>query len=303
MVLVPRKKWNISILVLFVLIASSLMWVLTLHFTQELMKYQSDIYSYYTSYYMAKAWLELWLTQAATRWIGFDYQVTTWTSLLRNFACSWQCLFSVDVLWRSQLLGDGFWKWTGCSQETAFTLRPWWSLLIPLFTEDTSFASVYDTLSSVWIKESLTNYRQDLVVQYPEWSQLSSFTYWLLILSWGDLYENGTFFRVASSLDDFFTQFDEYVQTLAWDSQFTDMINIFGNEKFDFYILISNTENSVPTSLCLWHPSNQVGKIVRFPTQKFYIKSSGIYRDKQVWIQALYKQALPDFLVNTYSSQ
>lgn len=277
------------------------MGVLTLHFTQELMRYQADVQAYYTSYYLAKAWLELGLTQAATRGIGFNYSVNTWDAIVQeNISCSGMCLLSVDIIGKSELLGAGFRKGTWCNKDTAFSLSPGGSLIVPLFIEEGTYNNVYDTLTTSGNVISLVDFRKQLQLLYPEWEQ--PFTFGILVLSWEELYENGMYFHVWTSLATFFNQFDEYLQGISAD--YPDVLEIFTQWKFSHYLLITNTESTSSISFCVQAPINsQVGKVTYFPTQTFYIKSTWVYRNTQVGIQALYKQPLPDFLLNTYSPQ
>lgn len=50
-----KKSGNISILVIFVLLASSLLGILSMNYVQQMMKQSSAVQSYYKSYYLAKA--------------------------------------------------------------------------------------------------------------------------------------------------------------------------------------------------------------------------------------------------------
>lgn len=54
-----HKKGNISIFVIFILLASSLLGLLSLLFIQKLLRYQNIAIKYYQSYYSAKAGLEI----------------------------------------------------------------------------------------------------------------------------------------------------------------------------------------------------------------------------------------------------
>jgi hypothetical protein len=58
--------------------------------------------------------------------------------------------------------------------------------------------------------------------------------------------------------------------------------------------MISNpTENTV-VSFCL---SSQEP----LPPQQYYLKSRGKYDDQELGLEALYKQPIPDFLLNAYT--
>jgi hypothetical protein len=69
------RKANISLLVIFVLLASSLIALLTMHQIQNLMSYGATTSNYFRAYYLAKAGLELALTEANIREAGFEMEV------------------------------------------------------------------------------------------------------------------------------------------------------------------------------------------------------------------------------------
>jgi hypothetical protein len=50
-----RKSGNVSILVIFVLLASSLLGILSMNFVKQMMEQSAVVTAYYKSYYLAKA--------------------------------------------------------------------------------------------------------------------------------------------------------------------------------------------------------------------------------------------------------
>ena len=50
-----KKSGNISILVIFVLLASSLLGILSMNFVQQMMQQSTIVNSYYKTYYLSKA--------------------------------------------------------------------------------------------------------------------------------------------------------------------------------------------------------------------------------------------------------
>jgi len=71
-----KKSGNISILVIFVLLASSLLGILSMNFVQQMMKQSAVVHNYYKAYYLSKAGLEISLAQVASRDIGFEYIIS-----------------------------------------------------------------------------------------------------------------------------------------------------------------------------------------------------------------------------------
>lgn len=70
-----KKRGNISLLVLFVLLACSLLGLLTVHFLKNMSTQYNQITSYYKSYYLAQAGIETALTQLQHRGLGFSENI------------------------------------------------------------------------------------------------------------------------------------------------------------------------------------------------------------------------------------
>ena len=86
-----HKKGNISILVIFVLLASSLLGVLAINFVQSMMKQSATVYNYYQSYYLAKAGVELGLAELGHRGVGFEQIFSDPLFMSGNFLCAGRC--------------------------------------------------------------------------------------------------------------------------------------------------------------------------------------------------------------------
>jgi hypothetical protein len=75
-------KGNISLLVIFVLLASSLIALLAMHQIQNLMSYGGLTSRYFKAHYLAKAGLELALTETSLREAGFQVQVDSGNAIV-----------------------------------------------------------------------------------------------------------------------------------------------------------------------------------------------------------------------------
>ncbi len=300
-----QKRWNISILVIFVLLASSLLGVLSMTFVQQMMKQSAVVNSYYKTYYLSKAWIELGLVQIKHRGIGFDYTVNTGDQIVfDNFLCEPNCSLSTNISWTASLLSKKFRQENGSGCEFPYALSGGDSLIVPLFRDMYSWwvAGTFDT----WINyQNLADVFKNDKIQIQNISSPDTVTFWLLILSGEELYENGVFFRSWSlntiSLTEFRTAFETYMagvnQNLAnsyWSSQFIE-------DGFKMYLMISNTAQ-VQQSFCLQTLSNPLETVYILPTDTFFLQSQASYGNQNVALNASYAQPIPGFLFTTYSS-
>lgn len=299
-----KKKWNISILVIFVLLASSLLGILSMNFVQQMMKQSAIVHSYYKSYYLAKAWLELGLTAIQTRGPWFDYVVNTWDAIIQdNFFSGYNYSLSLSISWTASLLAPHFWQGSGC--ENPYMLSGGDSIIVPLFrdvTEETfwslfttgiAYQNLADLLGKINFLPSIT---------------YGDVTYWILVLSGDDLSQNGVFFQTGTlqkGLNDFIQSFDTYLKTV-------DDFDLYGNESyvytryqnqqltqngFRMYLMISNRSDEVESFCIDIVEPNSV-----LPTDTFLLQSHAVYANQHIVLDALYAQPIPGFLFSTYSS-
>lgn len=79
-----RHRWNITIVVLLLMVASGLLALLTLQFVKHFLVTANRLDSYYKAYYMARGWLEALLTESHDRGYGFQYDLWQ-TTLQENY--------------------------------------------------------------------------------------------------------------------------------------------------------------------------------------------------------------------------
>jgi len=151
-----KKQGNISILVLFILIASSLMWVLTMNFVNQMLRSSDAMVSYYKSYYLAQGGLELMLTEAKNRGIWFETIIETGSSLFKdNFECE-NCDFTAKMKWTNTILSKEFWKESTGTCISPIVLAQGESLMLPMIKENFAWTTMqifeswvnYENLSS-----------------------------------------------------------------------------------------------------------------------------------------------------------
>ncbi len=298
-----KKRWNISILVIFVLLASSLLGILSMNFVQQMMKQSAVVNSYYKAYYLSKAWIELGLVQISYRGIWFEYAVHTWDAIVRdNFFSGFDFRLSTTISGTASLLSKKFRQGSGC--ESPYVLSGGDSLIVPLFREIYSWAvaGTFDT----WINyQNLADLFKRDKIQIENISSPDKVTFGLLILSGDELYENGVFFRSwslsTSSLNEFKTAFENYMTEID-----RNFVNYYGSSQliengFKIYFMISNTA-SADQSFCVQTISNPLETVDVLPTDTFFLESQASYGDQSVALDASYAQPIPSFLFSTYSN-
>ena len=299
-----KKSGNISILVIFVLLASSLLGILSMNYVQQMMKQSAVVNSYYKTYYLSKAWIELWLAQVQHRWIGFEFTVNTGDDIVtNNFLCRPNCSLSTTLSGTASLLSKTFWQGSGC--ENPYTLSGGESFIIPLFRDTTPW-NVAQTFDSDISYENLAHIFKDgnqidFISKFDE-----NVTYGILILSGENLYENGIFFKKwildVDSLTDFSKAFTMYITEIDkqfaneyWSSQFIE-------KWFKMYLMISNSSTDNQSFCVQTVQPNTLLQLPILPTDTFFIQSQASYGGQKVALDASYAQPIPGFLFDSYSS-
>jgi len=281
------KKGNISILVIFVLLASGVIGVLTMHFVGQMLSYRGAVQSYYQSYYLARAWLELSLTQAQTRGVGFEYQVQSGDAIVKNnFWCWPECDFETEIFAQSAYYHNNAWEGTWCNTGNAFLLSGGQALVIPLYGDSLqSQNNVFSGFSAVEYKRL---FPLDLRIDFvPIWAQADSFT---LGFVWGDekvttISQTGT----TDGADLFFTNFllQEYLEDLR-----TETVN--------HHLIVSNNQKDTLIQFCLNISISSHTSPHPLPLDHAHIKSIGQFHGKTLGLDAVYRHnVLPSFLSHT----
>lgn len=309
-----QKRWNISILVIFVLLASSLLGVLSMTFVQQMMRQSAVVNSYYKAYYLSKGWIELGLVTIKHRDVGFEYVVNTWDAIvIDNFSTGSNYSFSMNISGTAPLLSKKFRQGSGC--ESPYVLTGGESFVVPLFKDNSSWPIAkmlgtwrdYKNLADIF-KNS--DQKMDFVLSGFAWDV----TFGILILSGDELSPNGIFFQTWTLaqwwLSSFRDAFQRYLATIdptlyPTESQLKDNYDQSWliDHWFKMYLLISNTSPS-ETSFCiavktlsdepLWY-------VDVLPTDTFFIQSQASYGNQKVALDASYAQPIPGFLFSTYS--
>lgn len=279
------KKWNISILVIFVLLASSLLGVLAMNFVQSMMKQSATVYNYYQSYYLAKAGIELSLPELSHRGIWFEQSMSGLDILSGNFLCKEKCDMSFTLLGMSTVLGQQSVWISGC--QSPFVLTEGSSLVVPLFRDRFSWSI------SAWFTSPIVYTNLYGALQHANLQSTSSaeVIFGMVVLSWEDLASDGIFFQTGDFpqwLSPFLDAFEQRFPTLLHISNLSNA----DISPYRFFFILSNPEDP-PISFCLI--SQQA-----LPMQQYLIKSQWRYNQQTLGLESVYRQAIPNFLLNGY---
>jgi len=292
-----KLRWNITIMVILVLLACSLMGILTIIFLRSLIEYTDDSYGYYKSYYVAKAWLELSLTEIENTDVWFSNEINSWNIVNNNFSCPW-CNFTSRILWRSKLISNNFWQNSEDCQWWQELSIPWLgSMVLPMYYDNsTNFSELkWDSECLLWNNcEILFGELNKLELINSDMSK--DLNIWIIFLSWGDISIEYLYMKKMLMKSSIFQQynanFNDYYSDLWLLATLNSNIN---NQKLLPYIVLSNP-NSEEVKFCIKNAD------VERPTTKYFVSSVWEYMWKTVGLQAIYEQPIPSFLINPYIS-
>jgi len=273
------------------------MWLLTMHFVRQIVHYNGTVLSYYKSYYLARAGLELSLTQISNRGVGFEYDVNNEDTLVQeNFACTPECGFASNIQWQTQYLNKSFWSETGCTAENAFVLASGQVLMLPLFKDNyllQNQADVFDEheYQSIFLQSNF-------VLKYKSVDQKNleltdEINLWLVTSGYITVSKKYTENDFNEDVIDYFL-FDEPFTTKVRDE-------MHFRKRLPGYLLISNpTIENKYLSFCV-EIQKHAGSIKNYtlPTETAYIKSVGSYGFKSIGLEAIYSHdVLPSFFAH-----
>jgi len=264
-----------------------------MNFLKQIISYTNDMYWYHKSYYFSKAWLELALTQVNNAGIGFSNIIWNDSEIfLDNFNCG-NCGFDVQIQWKTPYLSQNFWISTWCNDDTAFVMKWWESLVLPMFIQKEIKSNYSFFMENSEYENNLLKYRSYLkfIKNQPyNWH----INLWLLFLSWSDIQRDFLFIKSYDTDENVFETYFQDFEDYYW--------NIFDSIDSLSYIIISNTQDK-DLSFCVHIDDvNQwwLIKNINLPTTKFFISSLWNFIGRTVWLQAIYAQPIPWFLTNTY---
>jgi hypothetical protein len=167
--ILQKQKANITFLVMMIMFISSLLWLLVSQYVWFMIATSSLFQNYYSTYYMAYGWLEVWLTQVKYHWFWFENAIISTWSACRSLNCQTE----TTITSRSPVISDAYEVFNSCNTLSASWINGQWYMqlwswdcfITPLYVDDsTDFNPIlYTNLAS---STFLTTYSPSLYNTY-----------------------------------------------------------------------------------------------------------------------------------------
>ena len=276
-----RLKGNVSLLVIFILLASSVIALLSINQIQRLLTYGNMTFNYFRAFYLAKAWTELGLTEVYYREAWFEQTINSWDAIVtENFGIytGFNTHFTMNISWNFQHLTNDVRYTNECDEENMITLGTGEWIMLSLFIDDTKLIS--DSLNltkEANIKQRDNNHIQKLKFESikTDWD-FKYFTFWLFD------------YDINWNMESIF------VETWTDLTTFLGKINNNGiKDSTRRYLTIKNPWNSDEVvSFCI--TTNGTNDIL-IPYSDSLITVRGNYGDMEVWLQSVVKKEVPSW--------
>ena len=273
-----RLKGNVSLLVIFILLASSVIALLSINQIQRLLTYGNMTFNYFRAFYLAKAWTELGLTEVYYREAWFEQTINSWNAIVtENFwiYTGFNTYFNMNISWNFKNLTNDVRYTNKCDDENRIILGTGEWIMLSLFKDGTE-----------WINDSLNLGTNKIIQLKPEdivrikmtdterewWA--SYFIFWLFGYNGNlndlDMGEN-IIVETGSNLNDFLVR------------------NITKISQQRNYLTIKNswTENQI-VKFCINRNDNE-----SVPYSNSLITVRGNYWDMEVWLQSIVEKEVP----------
>lgn len=275
-----RLKGNISLLVILILLASSVISLLSINQIQRLLTYGNMTFNYFRAFYIAKAGTELWLTEVYNSGDGFTHSLSGDNPIIQNnlvwIYTGFNPYFSMNITWRFNVLTDDIRESDKCSEGNKIKLATWAGIMLSLFSDDTE--GLNNILSDGKHLTILSNYNS-----LSLWSSDSELTFAL--------------FAYGKDKDNIESMTDIVVHTWNSLSSFFDEDDVkkFINNNTNVekkYLTIKNSWTE-DVEFCITKDGG--GDV---PYSNFLITVFWHYGDMEVGLQSVVKKWVPDWTLN-----
>lgn len=265
-----KLKGNISLLVILILLASSVISLLSINQIQRLLTYGNMTFNYFRAFYLAKAWTELGLTEVYHRWDGFNHRVNSWNvivtwNLLPEYAW-FEPYFDMTINGSFTTLVDDV-RYSDCNWNK-IKLASWAWIMLSLFSDNYWNKKLNEILSGGIGNEPLTNIK-DLSLNPLNWdSPQLTFAFFT--------YKDDEMIDIVVST---WTDLQKFLQDKTVNSDEKWYLTIKNSWNDDVEFCITKNDSLIPYSdsliTVIWH-----------------------YWDMEVWLQSIVKKWVPDWSLN-----
>lgn len=273
-----RLKGNVSLLVIFVLLASSVISLLSINQIQRLLTYGNMTFNYFRAFYIAKAWTELWLTEVYNSGDGFNHVINSGDSIVQDnlvwVYTGFNPHFNMTITWSFVYLTDDIRESDECEEENKIKLAPWAGIMLSLFSDDT---------------DDLVKILSDNVSDKKPPTKLKNIN--KLSLNW---YNNSELTFAFFTYNGNGVMTDIIVSTWKDLWSFLDGKSINNDEKW--YLTIKNSSDSY-VEFCVYKEGDPI------PYSDSIITVQANYWDMEVWLQSIVRKSVPDWTLNVIDDQ
>ena len=275
-----RLKGNVSLLVIFILLACSVIALLSINQIQHLLTYWNMTFNYFRAFYLAKAWTELGLTEVYYREAWFEQEIGSWDAIVSwnlVWAYSWfNPYFTMNITWEFKHLTNDVRYTDECSGDNRITLGTWEWIVLSLFWDKTEWYDkiFYDETEEI---RAMDDNIKKLTLDWTEWNWWSTsyFTFWLFNYDGWSMWN--IVVKTWNSLNYFL---NEYIKEVSGERRYLTIKNPWTlDEVVSFCITLENSNHMIPYSDSL-------------------ITVRGNYGDMEVWLQSVVKKTTPSWSLN-----
>lgn len=281
-----KLKGNISLLVILVLLATSVITLLSINQIMRLISYWNQTFNYFRAYYIAKAWTELWLAEVYNREDGFNHRIlsgssiVTW-NLLEDYS-AFNSYFDTTITWSFKVLTNDIRESNECSWYNKITLNSGAGIMLSLYEDKTTWTK--NILSSWSTTTNLNNINKlELECDYQS-NNILTFAFF----TYEKTNDNGITDYVMEDI--IVSTWTNLTQFLSKDEVKTLIAKTDSNIKK--YLTIKNSWEN-PISFCVKMDNNEL-----IPYSNSLITTIWHYGDTEVWIQSIVKKWVPDWTLN-----
>lgn len=273
-----KLKGNISLLVILILLASSVIGLLSINQIQRLITYWNQTFNYFRAFYLAKAWTELGLTEVYYREAGFNHSINSWDAIvswnLNESFSGFNPYFEMTISGSFTTLTNDI-KNQSCSWNKITLWTGEW-IMISLFFDTTSWFD--NILSDSWNHENMS---------------------WIINLSLSWSIESELTFAFFTYKYDNSPEVKDYVMNDIVVKTWNNLKSFLNNEVSELindtyykkYLTIKNSWNR-PVEFCVYKGWELI------PSSDSLITVRGNYGDMEVWLQSVVKKWVPDWALN-----
>ena len=284
-----RLNGNISLLVILILLASSVIALLSINQIQNLITYWNTTFNYFRAFYLAKAGTELWLTEVYNREAWFEDEIENTQNkdgtivfhdiIKKNFMADdkeyglFSPYFTMKIESNFKNLTNDVRFTENCDDDNKIILYPWDGIMLSLFKDDTK--RMDKILNPDY--SDLSPLSDDQIKSLGFWNPKWDFTFWIFAY---DKNWNMTDIIVRKSNDSNASDLNKFLNNNL----------VVGDRR---YLTIKNSWTD-SVEFCI----NSNKKNFEIPYTHSLITVRGYYWDMEVWLESIVKKWVPSWTLN-----